>query len=106
MQYSPSPPERGSWLKSPRLFAYFVFGLLLSIGIFAGTPSTARSGPLNANPNVKMSAESLFQGNFKFGDWLPVEVSLENFGEAVDVQIQATVQTRINAASYSTTYER
>ncbi len=106
MQYSSSPPHRGSWLKSPRLFVYFAFGLLLSIGIFAGTPSPALSGPLNVNPNVKMSAQSLFEGNFKFGDWLPVEVSLENFGGAVDVQIQATVQTRINAATYSTTFER
>src|SRR6478672_11336806 len=106
MQYSPSPPKRGSWLKSPRLFAYFVFGLLLSICILAGTPSPALSGPLNVNPNVKMSAQSLFQGNFKFGDWLPVEVSLENFGEAVDVQIQATIVTRVSSVNYSTTYER
>src|SRR6478609_9472137 len=102
MQYSSSPPNLGNWLKYPRLFVYFVFGLLLSIAILAGTPSPALSGPLNVNPNVKMSAQSLFQSNFKFGDWLPVEVSLENYGEAVDVQIQATVQTRINAASYNT----
>lgn len=106
MQYSSSPPVRGSGFRSPRLFAYLVLGLLLSIGIFAGTPTPARSSSFNANPNVKITAQSLFQGNFKFGEWLPIEVSLENFGEAVDVQIQATVQTRINSAIYATTYER
>jgi hypothetical protein len=53
-----------------------------------------------------MSAQSLFQGNFKFGDWLPIEISLENYGEAVDVQIQATIQTRANAATFNTTFER
>jgi hypothetical protein len=106
MQYSSSLPKRDSWFKSSPAFIYLLFGLLLSIGIFAGTPSAALSDQFKANPNVKMTTRSLFQGNFKFGDWLPVEVSLENFGEAVDVQVQATIVTRVSSVNYSTTYQR
>lgn len=106
MQFSSSLPKRGVWLKSPPAFLYFLFGLILIIGIFAGTPSPALSEQRKANPNVKMITKSLFQGNFKFGDWLPVEVSLENYGEAVDIQVQSTILTRVNSVTYSTTYQR
>lgn len=106
MQHSSSLPTRDAWFKSFPVFIYFLFGLLLSFGIFAWTPSTALSEPSKANPNIKMITRSLFQGNFKFGDWLPVEVSLENYGAAVDVQIQANIVTRVSAVNYSTTYER
>ncbi|MDB5082445.1 MAG: hypothetical protein JWP00_4369 [Chloroflexi bacterium] len=106
MQYSSSLLKRGVRLKISPVFTCFLFGLLLSIGIFAGTPSTALSDQPKANPNVKMTAHSLFNGNFKFGDWLPVEVSLENFGEEVQVEVQANIATRVNAVTYNTTYQR
>ncbi|HEX2913969.1 MAG TPA: hypothetical protein VH186_24405 [Chloroflexia bacterium] len=106
MHISSSQPGRLNSLKHTAIWVYLVSLLLLASLIVASAPKTAFSADNSTNSNVKMTARSLFQGYFKFGDWLPIEVSLENFGEATDVQIKATVITRISGVNYSTTYTR
>lgn len=106
MQQSSSLSGRKSRPGHSAYWAY-LFSMLLLAGLFGmGTNVPTAQAFQAANPNVKMTARSLFQGYFKYGDWLPIEVNLQNFGEALDLRVQVTVVNRINGTNYNTIYQR
>ena len=51
---------------------------------------------------LEMSVEPSFEGHFKYGEWLPLWVTLENNGTDLDVQ----VQTRINQSTGWVTFAK
>lgn len=56
--------------------------------------------------NVKMTARSLFEGAYKYGDWLPIEITLENFGASTNVQVEAVVNNINNNNTYPNIFRR
>jgi hypothetical protein len=78
----------------------FLVSVLLDL-----TPATAQE--LKFEYNVKMTARSLFEGAHKYGDWLPVEITLENFGASTTVQVEAVItNTTTNNITFPTVYRR
>ncbi len=60
-------------------------GSALLVLIFAGLLAV----PAQAAAGVTMQVEPFFSGHFKFGEWLPLRVSLTNEGPARQVQVRA-----------------
>lgn len=102
MQHLSSQPRRFGNFRYTATLSYLVVMLGLAGFLFADTPVASAQTP----PNVRMSARSLFQGHFKFGDWLPVEVNLENFGKSIEVSVEAEITTRIGTSGYKTNFQR
>jgi hypothetical protein len=51
---------------------------------------------------LEMQAQAAFEGNFKYGEWLPILVTLENSGADLD----AVVQAQINQSGGNVTFAR
>lgn len=65
---------------------------LLSLLISASAPLTVQATPAAQDSAlITMQAEAAFQGHFKFGEWLPVWVEVENQGVDRDAEIQVRV---------------
>lgn len=43
-------------------------------------------------PGLTMEAEAHFEGDFKYGEWLPLRITLENTGPALQGRVQVTVR--------------
>ncbi len=82
-------------------FRLAVFGFI-AIYLIANL-SVAKAAP---EYNIKMSARSLFEGAYKYGDWLPVEITLENFGAATTVQVETTITNVYNNVTYPVIFRR
>ncbi len=102
MQQLSSEPGQTGWLKRTVYSLYLVSMLALAAWLMLGSSSTAFANQVD----VKMTARSLYDGHFKFGDWLPIEVNLINNGDAVDVLVQASIVTRNTGSNYTTSYQR
>jgi hypothetical protein len=84
--------------KSTRAIAIAVNSILLAlfllggIGLMASTTPAAAAAQINQTDGLQMTALAAFDGYFKYGEWLPVFVELENQGADVDgdVRIQVT----------------
>jgi hypothetical protein len=81
-----------------------IFALITLLCVLANSLSLTVS--YAADANVRMTVRPLYEGNFKYGDWLPVEVTLENFGSATDVRVESLVTSTINSANFSTLFQR
>jgi hypothetical protein len=55
----------------------------------AATPLPQADAP---PPGLTMEPEAHFDGHFKYGEWLPVRITLENTGPALEGQVQVTVR--------------
>ena len=77
----------------PKLIPLFLLVML----IFSSLPAAAAP----ASQSVLMQAEAAYQGNFKYGEWLPVWVSLENNGPNLEGEIQVSVQQDFNQITYA-----
>ncbi len=69
-------------------------------------PLSAQGAAKEPQYNVKLGARSLFDGNFKYGDWLPVEITLENYGEALDVRVETIINSFYNGTNLNTAFRR
>ncbi|MCB2180112.1 hypothetical protein KQH54_03220 [bacterium] len=51
------------------------------------------SQPVSAqnNSGLTMEAQASYDGNFKYGEWLPIQVTLENTGTDLDTVLKATI---------------
>jgi len=59
---------------------------------------TVADGP---PPGLKMQAEAAFDGYFKYGEWLPVRVHLENSGPDLDAEVQVRVTGGWGAVTFA-----
>ncbi len=75
------------------LLAFLILGLLFG---FIHQPGHAQQ----ADSLVEMQVEAAYQGVFKNGEWLPVYVTLENFGPDRETELRA----RITGGSGGTNY--
>lgn len=104
---------------SPRIFvrssrryaAYFglFLSLLLSLGWLLSSHSSTAQAEGNARPEqvtVKFSVKALYGGDFKYGNWLPVEVSLENSGSSTTVNVETTIANDYSGSKLSSVYQR
>src|SRR5690349_5705160 len=105
MRQLSSGPGRIGQLTRSACFFYIVCMMLIAGLLVATSPAEAAPLTQTTAPNVKLTARSLFQGWFKYGDWLPIEVNLENFGEAVTVKVAASINTSGSSAKYTTNYQ-
>ncbi len=105
MQQSPSLPNIGwrNFLSRRPLLILSMAFWLLALGLWL-TPLVAQAQ--TSNGSVKLQARSFFEGHFKYGDWLPIEVSLENFGEALDAQVEVVINNNYNGSISNTTFRR
>ncbi len=74
------------------------FPLFLLILIFSlSTIVQGQSG----ESSIDFQVEPAFEGNFKYGEWLPLWVTIENQGAAVEGTVQATMNTSGGAVSFA-----
>jgi len=78
------------------IFAFVAIYLIANLSLAKAAPEY----------NVKMSSRSLFDGAYKYGDWLPVEITLENFGAATTVQVETTISNVYNNVTYPVIFRR
>ena len=74
------------------------FPLFLLILIFS--QSTIVQGQSDESP-IDFQVKPAFEGNFKYGEWLPLWVTIENQGAAVEGTVQATMNTSGGAVSFA-----
>jgi hypothetical protein len=87
------PIEQISLLRKSRFYLGFLFVTLIALPValcitptaFAQTPA-----PVPQSDLVVMQVQPAFQGHFKYGEWLPVWIYLEN--DASDVNAEVRVQ--------------
>ncbi len=105
-QISSSRWNKSDWSTPPAYLSvlagllFFVATLLFLIPLPASAQNSSQGF------NVKLAARSFFDGNFKYGDWLPVEINLENFGEALDTSVEATITSLYNGNTLNTTFKK
>jgi hypothetical protein len=64
----------------------FILALCFTSVIFAQTPA-----PLQQSSSIVMQAQPAFEGHFKYGEWLPVWIYLENNGSDVNAEVRIQV---------------
>jgi hypothetical protein len=69
------------WMHRARLLLVTVIVLALPIAAAAAEGS----------PGLEMEAEAAYDGHYKYGEWLPIWVSLENSGPDLDAEVQVEV---------------
>jgi hypothetical protein len=65
------------------------FVLILAVAGLLATP--ALSAPSAVQSSLSMAAEAGFDGYYKYGEWLPVWVELENAGPDLEAEVQVRV---------------
>lgn len=78
--------------------------VLLVITILTGSKLIvvqARSAPASAPPGLEMEAMAAFDGYFKYGEWLPIWVQLENRGPDLEAEIQVHVTGSWGGTSFA-----
>lgn len=74
-------------MKHNRIRNLWVLSFLILLGLsFSMRPVSAQE-----NLNLNMQAYASFEGNFKYGEWLPINVTLENNGADLETVLQATI---------------
>jgi hypothetical protein len=79
---------------------WFVAVILVTALSASRQAPLARSAPPGERPGLTMLAEAAFDGYFKYGEWLPIWVQLENSGP----DLQAEVQVRVTGSWGSTVF--
>ncbi|UCC86946.1 MAG: hypothetical protein JSV81_19160 [Anaerolineales bacterium] len=78
----------------------WVTTLIVVAALASGVENPAWSAPPGSPPGLQMEAEAAFDGYFKYGEWLPVWVRLENSGP----DLEAEVQVRVTGSWGATTF--
>ena len=78
--------------------------LALSLLIVSGVDLVAQAQSVHAGqpPGLRMKAEAAFDGHFKYGEWLPIWVELENSGPDLDIEIRVRVTGSYGDTSFAT----
>lgn len=71
--------------------------ILTICSLHAAPPAVAQEPP----PGLTMDAVAAFGGHFKYGEWLPVWVTLENGGADMDVEVRVRVAGTMGFTTYA-----
>ena len=74
--------------------------LLVFVTAAVATISPARAQ--SQQSGMTMSAEAAFEGHFKYGEWLPVWVQVENNGADLDAELRVRIADSWGATNYAT----
>lgn len=88
---------------------YLGLALLLIIIFGMGSQDTTVFAIGNARPQLvtfKFTAKALYGGDFKYGNWLPIEVFLQNDGGSTSVQLETTISSEYNSNKFASNYKR
>ncbi|MEZ4708665.1 MAG: hypothetical protein R3A44_15765 [Caldilineaceae bacterium] len=55
----------------------------------------------SASPGLNMQARAAYNGHFKFGEWLPIWVELENDGSDLDAEIRVKLTSNAGPVTYA-----
>jgi hypothetical protein len=79
---------------------WIVFGgvsaLLLALAVLGPLPLAAQG-----ESGLRIEAVAAYEGRFKYGEWLPVWISLENAGRDLEAQVEVLVKGRSGATTYA-----
>ena len=64
---------------------------ILSILMFSGAVFTLQKAAAQVPSGIVMQASANFEGNFKYGEWLPVTVTVENSGADRETVLKTTI---------------
>lgn len=89
-----------SRLSTSKLFAITSTTILVLCAVFSVAPSVVAA---QGSPSeITMQAEAAFDGHFKYGEWLPIFIDLENAGADIDGIVQVSVPFASGATVYDT----
>lgn len=77
----------------------FCLLLLLSVLLLAAGGSTTHAQENSSG--LMMQVQPAFEGNFKYGEWLPVWVEVENLGADRAIEIQIDVASSVGTTTYA-----
>lgn len=80
----------------PTLLAIFLFFAILATSL----PSLARAQA--GSTGLDLSASAAFDGHFKYGEWLPVWIQLENRGQDLTGELRVRVPDSLGGTTYAT----
>lgn len=86
-----------------RLRALFLLGLLAFSTIAAFVPRQALAEPSKQDSaDIQLSVQPFFEGNYRFGSWLPLRITVANSGTDIDATISMVTPS---GPSYETPVE-
>lgn len=97
--------------RSNRTFAAYlcwISGLLLTFMVINYWPDKVSAQTTNnaVKPHINFTTQVLYNGDFKYGNWLPIAVNLQNQSGIANVQIEASVSTSYGNIKNTTTFRR
>ena len=78
-----------------------VTALILFVLSSSRLATPAWSAPPTQTPGPRMEAQAAFDGYFKYGEWLPVWVQLENSGPDLEAEVQVRVPGSWGATTFA-----
>lgn len=76
---------------------WMLLSLLVALASYPWLTAVADEPP----PGLKMEALAAFDGHFKYGEWLPVWVYLENSGADLDLEVRVRVSGNWGATTFA-----
>ena len=84
------------------LLSLLVLSAMILVFPAAAQEETPTPAPAEQSTGaVSLRAEPAFDGNFKYGEWLPIWVELENDGPDIHAEVRVTVSTNAGALVYA-----
>jgi hypothetical protein len=81
---------------------WWVLAFILITLLGSSLSATARAATIfDPPPGLKMEAAAAFDGHFKYGEWLPVWVQLENNGPDVEAEVRVRVPGSWGATTFA-----
>ncbi|MBX3000901.1 MAG: hypothetical protein KF893_20430 [Caldilineaceae bacterium] len=71
---------------------------LLCLGAWMPSPALYAQA---TGQGITLSAVPAFEGHFKYGEWLPIWVQVENSGNGIEAQVQARITSRNGVITYA-----
>jgi hypothetical protein len=79
----------------------WVVALIFIAILGSSRAAPAWSAPPNQPPDPDMEAEAAFDGHFKYGEWLPVWIQLENSGPDLEAEVRVRVPGSWGATTFA-----
>jgi hypothetical protein len=88
-------------LKTIKIYKLCILTIALLIFFLLVSTANVTLAQRSAN-NFTLTAYAAFSGHFKYGEWLPIIVELENKGADFDAEIRVSVTSNASTTTYTT----
>jgi len=79
----------------------YLAALILVLVVAASVTRPAWSAPPDPSSSLNLEAEAAFDGYFKYGEWLPIWVQLENKGADLEAEVRVRVPGNWGATTFA-----